>query len=80
MPIPCSFRFATATCQSLTVIPAFAGMTVREDSPWTAESSRDQNLKPNFTPTTRGRSGTWDWMNWADEVNTLAWLLLRLVP
>lgn len=90
-PTPCSFRFATARCQSLltsptrsrgslTVIPAFAGMTVRNDCPSTAASSRYQNLKPNFTPITRGRSGTSDLMNCADEVNTLAWLLLRLVP
>ncbi len=39
-----------------------------------------QNLNPTLMPSTRGRSGTSDLMNCADEVNRLASELPRLVP
>lgn len=39
-----------------------------------------QNLQPNFTPSTRGRSGTCDSMNCALDVNRLASELLKFVP
>jgi len=41
---------------------------------------RTQNLNPSLMPSTRGRSGTSDLMNCADEVNRLASELLRFVP
>src|SRR5579871_1353950 len=46
----------------------------------TGRVARGQNLKPIFTPSTRGRSGTSDLMNWADEVNRLASELPRFSP
>ena len=41
---------------------------------------RPQKLAPIFSSSTRGRSGTSDLMNCADEVNMLACELLRFVP
>src|ERR1700679_76319 len=40
----------------------------------------DQNLYPNIAVITRGRSGTCDSMNCADEVFVLAFELVRLLP
>ena len=39
-----------------------------------------RNSAPTFRPITRGRSGTSDLMNWAEEVKVLAWLLPRFWP
>ena len=65
----CSGSASRSRVRGRAMKPAFDSTPARSGCP--------QNLKPILTPSTRGRSGTSDLMNCADEVNTLASELLR---
>ena len=53
------------------IVPAFKSSATGGSRAFGA-TAPDQKLHPIVIPSTRGRSGTWASMNWAEEVKVLA--------